>query len=176
MGLGNLESTYGFVCVIFSKNLGVKAFGWVCSSLCEMADLLRSMHDKLAAKVLVKDDVQVCDDDREYYFALGQLVDYLQQLSESRQRRQDIVSQFVSLKDDVQVKNRVSMLYQKYSHTIPVDHLCFNNLMAMVMGYEPEQVMMKNVFILGYVTPCVVFQKVRGNSEDDKTGMGGTES
>lgn len=143
---------------------------------CEMADLLRSMHDKLAAKVLVKDDVQVCDDDREYYFALGQLVDYLQQLSESRQRRQDIVSQFVSLKDDVQVKNRVSMLYQKYSHTIPVDHLCFNNLMAMVMGYVPEQVMMKDAFILGYVTPCVVFQKVRGNSDDDKTGMGGTES
>lgn len=129
----------------------------------EMGDKLRAIHDSLRGKIN-EDNTSIISNDDEYYFAVGQLVSYLISLNKTSKKTHSLINPILNCKSDDKLKKEVCRMFKKYSYNINQNNRRFNNLNAMIIGYEPEN---KNVdeetVIAGYLYSNLIYEKKESN-------------
>jgi len=128
-----------------------------------MADILQHVRDSLSEKIN-EDKTPAIENDREYYFAVGQLTSYFISLSRSKNKTHSLANPIINAKADVRIKDELRKLYKKYNYTIPTRNKRFNNLFAMVSSYVPEGKVEEDLIIAGYLYSNLIWEK----SGDDK--------
>ncbi len=102
-----------------------------------MADIIQDIKSALRGKINNKDTDKI-DNDKEYYFAIGQLVSYLLSKSKGKKKPHSLANQFVNSKNNEDIKEKLRKLYVKYSYDPDINGKRFNNLYAMIVGYVSE--------------------------------------
>lgn len=103
--------------------------------------------------------------DEEYYYAVGQLVDYFLSLSKSAKKPLSLVNPFLAAKDDVLIKEKLSQMFEKYNYAIDsIVDVRARNIISHVMLYIPETKVQKQYLIAGLTASSAFYMK----KEEDK--------
>lgn len=128
-----------------------------------MADIIQDIKSALRIKVNEKDTDKI-DNDKEYYFAVGQLVSYLLSKSKAKKKPHSLSNQFVNSKNNEDIKEKLRKLYIKYSYDPDINGKRFNNLYAMIVGYVPEGKVDNDLMIAGYLNSNIIYEKIEGEN------------
>lgn len=123
-----------------------------------MADIIQDVKSVLRVKINEKDTNKI-DNDREYYFAIGQLVSYLLSKSKGKKKPHSLANQFINSKNNEEIKEKLRKLYVKYSYDPDINSKRFNNLYSMIVGYIPEGKVDNDLMIAGYLNSSLIYEK-----------------
>lgn len=107
------------------------------------------------------------ENDREYFFAVGQLVFYLLSLSKAKDIMHSLANPFFNMTDQQQLKNKLHQMFKKYNHEIRYNSKRFNRLYAMISKYELEGKMDGNEIVSGYLSDNLIYEKSKEDTKND---------
>lgn len=128
-----------------------------------MGDIIQELKSTLRVKINEKDTNKI-DDDKEYYFAVGQLISYLLSKSKGKKKPHSLANQFINSKNNDDLKEKLRKLYVKYSYDPDINSKRFNNLYAMIVGYLPEGKVDTDLVIAGYLNSSLIYEKSEGEN------------
>lgn len=123
-----------------------------------MAETISRIRESVEYKVLANKTIPL-ESDEEYYYAVGQLAAFLVSLNKSKDKNQSLINPFMNVKSDKMIKDKVIQLYKKYNYAVPDKSKRVKNLLAMVLGYEPDGKVDQEKIILGYACDNIVYMK-----------------
>ena len=123
-----------------------------------MADTINQVRSDIREKINALETSSISSD-KEYYFAVGQLINYLLSMSKSKNKPQSLVNPFINSKNNELIKEKLLALYKKYNYAIEKPSKRFNNLYSMVLGYEPRGKIDQNMIIAGYLNTSLIYEK-----------------
>lgn len=126
-----------------------------------MANVRDSLRKKLNA-----DNQQSIENDEEYSFAVGQAISYLQDRSKAKNKTQDLINQFLFVKNDKVLKLRLKQLYRHYNYDlIKGKKSPFSILLAMIMEYDKTKKIDQDKLLAGYLGANLIYEK-RGTENE----------
>ena len=96
--------------------------------------------------------------DQEYFFAVGQLVQYYISLNKGKKRTHALANPFLNAKTDAALKEKLARFYKKYNYEIETASRRFNHLYCMILEYEPESKIEQDTMIAGYLHSCLIYK------------------
>ena len=133
----------------------------------EKEELMGTIQEKFKAHIdMLKEDWEFTD--REYYYAVGQLVSYFLSLSKSAKKPLSMANQFLNADSDSLIKEKLSQMFIRYDHAIDADRdVRAKNVISHIMTYEPEcKKVMQRELIAGLTANSAFYEK-----KNDKEGM-----
>ena len=126
-----------------------------------MSDLIYDIKSKLREKIN-SEDTQNIEDDKEYYFALGQFINYLLSKSKSNKKVHSLANPFINAKNDRIIKDKLRNIYKKYNYDINMNSKRVNNLYAMIVSYESQGKVNQDMIIAGYLHSNLIYEVNKG--------------
>lgn len=100
------------------------------------------------------------ESDSEYYYAVGQLIDYFLSLSKSAKKPLSLVNPFLTAKEDSLIKEKLSQMFAKYSYAIDsIVDVRAKNILSHVMLYSPESKVQQQYLIAGLTANSAFYMK-----------------
>lgn len=100
------------------------------------------------------------ESDSEYYYAVGQLIDYFLSLSKSAKKPLSLANQFLTAKDDSLIKEKLGQMFEKYSYAIDsIVDVRAKNIISHVMLYTPETSVQQQYLIAGLTSNSTFYMK-----------------
>ncbi|WP_027626923.1 type I-B CRISPR-associated protein Cas8b/Csh1 [Clostridium lundense] len=124
----------------------------------EMADVIFEVKNSLRNKISQK-DTSLIENDREYFFAVGQLVSFFISRSKGKKKPLSLANPFVNAKKDQVIKEKLKALYKKYNYDIESYNFKFKGLYAMIMSYEVDGKIDEDMIIAGYLHSNLLYEK-----------------
>lgn len=100
------------------------------------------------------------ENDSEYYFAVGQLIDYFLSLSKSAKKPLSLANPFLEAKDDSLIKEKLGQMFAKYSYAIDsIIDIRAKNIISHVMLYIPKTTVQQQYLIAGLTASSAFYMK-----------------
>lgn len=123
-----------------------------------MGSILSETRDKLRKKINAKETMDL-EDDVEYYFAVGQLADYLISLNKSSKKDISLINPFLNAGTDRQLQERLKQYFKKYNYAIDYSSKRVKYMMAMIKGYRPDGPVDQDMIIMGFTCSNLIYEK-----------------
>ncbi len=123
-----------------------------------MADFSLELREGLKEKI-VAEEYKGLENDREYYFAVGQMARYLVVLSKAGKKKQSLINPFLNARTDKKLKELLGRYYKRYNYDILLGAKKVDRLYGMVEGYEPESPIMQDLLCAGFVIDNLLLEK-----------------
>lgn len=123
-----------------------------------MASILGEMRGKLREKINAKETMEL-ENDKEYYFAVGQMADYLISLNKTSKKKSSLINPFLNAGTDEMLKERLTQYYKKYNYNIDYGSKRVNNLLSMIKGYEPDSKVDQDMIMMGFTCSSLIYEK-----------------
>ncbi|MEG6570146.1 hypothetical protein [Thermoanaerobacterium thermosaccharolyticum] len=137
----------------------------------DMGDRILYSLNTIKSKILndSKEQIVTCDSDEEFYFGLGQLVGYLISQSQAKKINYNIIDPILNARDYTKIKEETINLMKKYSHALSARSPRLNNLISMLMGYEPENKdVIIDAFLAGFASKNILYSKGEDHNGNEK--------
>lgn len=125
----------------------------------KMGEIISNIRDKVGMKVK-SSTVMPIESDGEYYFCVGQLTKYLISQSKAKDITHSLLNPIINARNDKNLKKRLMQMYKKYNYQIKNTYKYTERLLAMVLGYEPEDKVDQEKVLLGYACDNVLFKSI----------------
>lgn len=126
---------------------------------------IKELKEKL--RKYTSTDTYVFENSEEYYFAVGQLIQYLLSLKKDSKKTHDETIKILNCKDDSHLKKQIEHLFKRYGYGISRNYSKFNYIFAMIMDYSPEkQEIDRRRLLTGILTSSLFYEK-NNNSEEN---------
>lgn len=125
----------------------------------KMADIATKIRMSVKEKVMSKDKAVIVSNNKEYYYAIGQLMAYFISLSKASKKAQSLINPVLNAQNDTVIKTRLLQLYKKYNYNILTKNSRVKNLYAMILGYKPEGKVNQEMILFGYMDNNVIYTK-----------------
>ena len=100
------------------------------------------------------------ESEREYYYAMGQLIAYYVSKINSQNKPQSLLNPFLTAKSNDVMKRRLRNLHKKVNHAFDSSGLRVNKLIEKVMEYCPNHATVdQDILIAAYVASPLIYQK-----------------
>ena len=134
----------------------------------------KEMADKLLYYINLLEDKgrgenpAICNSDEEFYFATGQIAYYLLSQSESSRLTHGVTEPFLRANTAVELKRQLKNVYEQYNHAISFKNKKFNQIFAMVMGYETKERLKKHedMLLAGFMAKNIFY--ISGKEKENK--------
>lgn len=123
-----------------------------------MADIATKIRTSVKDKVMSKEEVVMPSDDKEYYYAVGQLLSYFIFKSRAGKRMQSMINPVLNAKRDNIIKMRLFQLYKKYNYDISINNYNMKKLYAMILGYKPQNKVNQEMILFGYLDENILLK------------------
>lgn len=123
-----------------------------------MADIETKIRTSVKDKVMSKEEVVMPSDDKEYYYAVGQLLSYFIFKSRAGKRMQSMINPVLNAKRDNIIKMRLFQLYKKYNYDISIHNYNMKKLYAMILGYKPQNKVNQEMILFGYLDENILLK------------------
>lgn len=133
-----------------------------------MADTIKVLKEKLKEKIN-NEDTSYIESDREYLFAVGQMVAYLFSKSNTKKQTLSMINPFLNVKKDQIIKQRLMGLFKKYNYDVS-NYKKPKNLYAMIAGYDIEGKIDEDMIIAGYLHSNILYEKKEENKGGENDG------
>lgn len=134
----------------------------------KMAEIATEIRESIKERVTSKEEVKMPINDKEYYYAVGQLAAYFISLSKAGKKSQSMINLVINISDDRVLKERLIQLYKKYNYAIDHYNVRFKNLFAMILGYKPEaqtdRQTKDEMILFGYMDSNSIYTKKEENN------------
>lgn len=124
----------------------------------DMGDTLNNVKNVLREKIN-QNETKTIETNEEYYFAIGQLSNYLLGLSKSGNKNHSAINTLINSKTDERLNNELKKLFKKYNYAIQKNSKRFNNLYSMILAYNPSVKIDDELIIAGYLSSSLIFEK-----------------
>lgn len=127
----------------------------------DMAEIVYEMQNKLRIKINVDNSkkYESFENDNEYYFAVGQLANYLLSLSKAKSKPQSLLNPILNAKNNRIIKDKLRIIYSKYNYKLDQYSKRAGNLYGMIVSYEPEGKINQDMILAGYLRSNLVYEK-----------------
>lgn len=102
---------------------------------------------------------KVIENDLEYSFAVGQIIYFLQTKSKAKKKTQDFVNQFIIIRNDMVLKNKLRQFYRRYNYEVTIEAMRFKNLYGMVEIYRDVKKIDQGMLLAGYLGENLIYEK-----------------
>ncbi|RGO05450.1 MULTISPECIES: hypothetical protein [Megamonas] len=123
-----------------------------------MADIATKIRTSVKEKIMSKEDLIMPSDDKEYYYAVGQLLSYFIFKSRAGKRMQSMINPVLNAKRDNIIKMRLFQLYKKYNYDISIHNYNMKKLYAMILGYKPQNKVNQEMILFGYLDENILLK------------------
>lgn len=123
-----------------------------------MADIATKIRTSVKEKIMFKEDLIMPSDDKEYYYAVGQLLSYFIFKSRAGKRMQSMINPVLNAKRDNIIKMRLFQLYKKYNYDISIHNYNMKKLYAMIVGYKPQNKVNQEMILFGYLDENILLK------------------
>lgn len=131
-----------------------------------MGDVVFDIKNNLRNKINL-DDTKIFECDKEYYFAVGQFVNYLLSKSKSKNKPHSLANPFINAKSNSVIKEKLRNLYKRYNYDIDMYGKRVKNIYAMIVSYEPQGKVDQDMIIAGYLHSNLIYES---NKEENING------
>ncbi|MEG0128105.1 type I-B CRISPR-associated protein Cas8b/Csh1 [Clostridium sp.] len=123
-----------------------------------MESNISQIKDILRKKVNTSCDLDLyIESDSEYFYAVGQLVNFFFSKDKSKKKNFSAINPFINSKKDNIIKSKLELLFKKYNYDISGKR--FSSLYSMVLSYEPKMKINSDMIIAGFLNKCLIFEK-----------------
>lgn len=129
---------------------------------CDMADRYEKVRESLSTKINCEMN-DVIDSDVEYFYAVGQLVNYFISLSKSKEKMYSLANPFFNAANNQVIQQRLKQFFMKYNYQIKSRK--FGRLYAMVLGYIVEEKIQQEDIIAGYLSNSLIYESKKNMEE-----------
>jgi len=129
-----------------------------------MADILNGIACSLRKKINSNQTNKI-EDDNEYYFSVGQISSYLLSFNKSSY---SLINPLLNCKIDEKLKSQLQLIFKKYNYSIKKENKRFNNLSAMVFGYQSESKVNDNMLVAGYLYSSLINENRKEEEDKDE--------
>ncbi len=98
-------------------------------------------------------------DNKEFYFAVGQLIAYYNSKSKAYKKNLSAVNAFLDAKNIQTIKTKLMVMFRKYSYDILVSDRRAKSLITHVMGYTPTGTVDKEMIVTGITANSLIYRK-----------------
>lgn len=107
------------------------------------------------------------NDDKEFNYAVGQLVKYFVYLSKSSKKTHVFINQYLNCKDIEQLKQKLIQMYKKYNYAIDfyLESRC-SKLVEHIMKYDTNNILCEFI-VAGFNGPLLILEKNKEEDEDE---------
>lgn len=134
----------------------------------KMAEIATEIRESIKERVTSKEEVKMPINDKEYYYAVGQIAAYFISLSKAGKKSQSMINLVINISDDRVLKERLIQLYKKYNYAIDHYNVRFKNLFAMILGYKPaaqtDRQTKDEMILFGYMDSNSIYTKKEENN------------
>lgn len=123
-----------------------------------MADFSVSMREKLKKK-LVSNEPAGLENDREYYYAVGQLARFYLYLNKGSKKNESLVNPILNARSSQSIKDKLIQYYKKYNYDIVFGAKRADALYKMILGYEIEGKVKQDMICMGFTDNNLVLEK-----------------
>lgn len=124
-----------------------------------MNEIRETIYEKMNRDLKNQKDSVNVETDQEYYYAVGQLVGYFLSLNRATKKTHALFNPFLTIKKDEVLKEKIKVLFLKYSYAIEQGGRRFKNLYSMVLNYEPKGECDHTYLLAGYISNNLVYEK-----------------
>ena len=129
-----------------------------------MGDILHEVKSSLREKIN-SEDTKSFSSDKEYYFAVGQFINYLLSKSKGKNKPHSLVNPFINAKSNTVIKDKLRNLYKRYNYDIDMYNKRVKNIYAMIVSYEPETKVDQDMIIAGYLHNNLIYESNKGETK-----------
>lgn len=121
------------------------------------------MEEIMEAKEVFKNHILGEDDwnwldDNEYFFALGQLLAYVNNMRNSKNKNLSFIKQLTSIKKAELIKEKVKNMILSYSHIFESKNRRIYRTISNISLYEPKEIKI-NMLLAGFTADIIFFKK-----------------
>lgn len=124
----------------------------------QMSTDYETIRKELRRKIQSKESEMIISDE-EYFYAVGQLVNYFISLSKAKDKKHSLANPFFNIKNDAALKDKLFQYFMKYNYQVNFSGIWFNNLYAMICHYMKASKIDQNSMIAGYISNNILYQK-----------------
>lgn len=125
-----------------------------------MSDIIMNTKETLRNKISAK-DTNYIESDKEYFFAVGQVVSFFISKSKGKKKPLSLANPFINAKNDKFIKEKVKALYRKYNYDMEFKDYRFKNLYSMISGYEVNGKIDSDMIIAGFLHSNLLYEKIK---------------
>lgn len=122
---------------------------------------------KLKEHIDCKDEWEFIGD-KEYYYAVGQLLNIFLKLSRGKNKSLSLVNPVLNAKKDKVIKDRMVILFKKYNYAIDDNDFRIKNLLNHVMCYIPETNVDTYMVTAGFVANNLIYEKKQQETSEQE--------
>ena len=133
----------------------------------KMGAVVENVRKNVDRKINIKEDKKYeveIESDREYHFCIGQLLNYFYSLNRSASKNYSFINTIINARNVKVVRDKLRALFIKYDYAIQ-SSFRFNNMYYMVLSYEPEGEIDKDLIIAGFLCPNLIYKKSEDNNK-----------
>jgi len=119
---------------------------------------IKKMQESIKSNIKKGTEYQSLEDE-EFFYLCGQVVKYLLQQSESYQKSGDMLEPFLKAKNIQKLKDEIKFTFLKYKHKIGLNHIQFNNALALITAYDSDKKFDMDSFLVGVLSENVFYMK-----------------
>lgn len=109
------------------------------------------------------------ENDKEYYFAMGQVAQYLLSKKKSTNKTHEITIRFIDAKNNEQLKKELVHLFKRYGYDISLYNKRFNLLFEMVMDYVPKSKKIdEDKLLCGLLSNSLIYEKAKTKNDKNE--------
>lgn len=125
-----------------------------------MSDIIMNTKETLRKKISME-HTDYIKNDKEYFFAIGQIVSFFISKSKSKKKPLSLANPFINAKNDKFIKEKVKALYGKYNYDMEFKDYRFKNLYSMISGYEVNGKIDSDMIIAGFLHSNLLYEKIK---------------
>lgn len=117
-----------------------------------------AIRKELRRKIQSKEVERIVSDE-EYYYAVGQLVNYFISLSKTKDKKHSLANPFFNIRNDQALKDKLRQYFVKYDYQLNYAGSWFNHLYAMICNYTKAEKVDQSSMVAGYINNNILYEK-----------------
>ena len=130
-----------------------------------MSNKYKEIRNNIRNKINQSADVEIKSDE-EYFYAVGQLVNYFISLSKTKDKNHSLANPFFNATSNEFIQRKMKQYFMKYNYVISKYNERFNKLYYMILDYELEGKIKQEDIIAGYISDCLIYESKKENKEE----------
>lgn len=130
--------------------------------------VMKDARESLMKHIDCKDE-WMFDNDLEYYYTVGQIVNTFLSYNRSTKKDMSIVLPVVNAKSDLMIKKRLASMFKKYAYSIQIGNVRIKSLFDHVMRYTPTTKNCEYMIMAGMTGTNLVFRKKDSSTDENVT-------
>jgi len=132
----------------------------------QMEQNYKQIKDTLRGKIDEPKTKRI-ETNEEYYFAVGQLVNYFISLNKSKDKPHSLANPFFNATRNELIKKKLQQFFIKYNYQLNYAGRRFNNLYAMICNYPISEEVNQEAIIAGYINSNLLYEPKKEEEEHE---------